>query len=97
MKTVMTFTKEDIELLKKPIPTLPCTTCRNTRACCGCPERREYNEKVKPYKEANIIDIARELLDITDMEKKIEKMQKQVADMKANLPEEVKKAIFQEN
>lgn len=94
MKTVMTFTKEDIELLKKPIPTSPCITCRNTMECCGCPEKREYNEKIKPYKEANIIDIARELLDITNMEKKIEEMQKRVAYIKANLPEEVIKAIF---
>lgn len=97
MKTVMTFTKEDIELLKKPIPTFPCTTCRSTIECCGCPERWEYNEKIKPYEEANIIDVARELLDITNMEKKIEEMQNRVAYIKVNLPEEVKKAIFQEN
>ena len=42
----------DYELLQKVLPDNPCDRCSLGMACCGCPEGRDYSEKVKPYKGA---------------------------------------------
>lgn len=84
------FTKESLKLLKKPLPENPCSTCNMGVACCGCPEGREYLERVEPYKELGVYDIACELRDITSMERELEEKQKEIADMKAKLPKEIR-------
>lgn len=90
------FTEKSLELLKKLLPKNPCSTCEMGPACCGCTEGREYLERVKPYKELGIYDIACELRDIASMEKEIKEKQKEVADMKAKLPKEIRQTFFQE-
>ena len=55
---IIEYTQEDYELLKKPLPNDPCSTCRAGYECCGCPEEREYASKVKPYKDAGIYEVA---------------------------------------
>lgn len=87
-------TEEGLELLKKPLPKNPCSTCNMGVACCGCPEGREYLDRVEPYKELGVYDIACELRDIASMEKEIKEKQKEVADMKAKLPEKVRNTFY---
>lgn len=90
------FTEKSLELLKKLLPKNPCSTCNMGVAYCDCTEAREYLERVKPYKELGIYDIACELRDIASMEKEIKEKQKEVADMKAKLPKEIRQTFFQE-
>lgn len=89
------FTKESLKLLKKPLPKNPCSTC-NGSACWCCHDGRIYLEKAEPYKNLNVYDIACELRDIASMEKEIEEKQKEIADMKAKLPKEIRQTFFQE-
>ena len=95
------FTEKSLELLKKLLPKNPCSTCNIAWhygvACCDCAEGSEYLERVKPYKELGIYDIACELRDIASMEKEIKEKQKEVADMKAKLPKEIRQTFFQED
>lgn len=89
------FTKESLDLLKKPLPKNPCSTC-NGSACWCCHDGRIYLEKAEPYKNLNVYDIACELRDIASIEKEIEEKQKEIADMKAKLPKEIRQTFFQE-
>lgn len=91
------FTEKSLERLKRLLPKNPCSTCNMGVACCDCTEGREYLERVKPYKELGIYDIACELRDIASMEKEIKEKQKEVADMKAKLPKEIRQTFFQED
>lgn len=86
--------KESLELLKAPLPKNPCSTCSMGAACCGCPDGREYLERIKSYKELNVYDIACQLRDIAEIEKEIRKKQNEIDNIKNNLPEEVKDAFY---
>ena len=48
----------DYELLQNVLPDNPCDRCSLGMACCGCPEGRDYSEKVKPYKDSGIYEAA---------------------------------------
>ena len=87
-------TEKGLELLKEPLPENPCSTCSMGVACCGCPDGRLYLEQTKRYKQLGVYDIACELRDIASMEKEIKEKKKEVADMKAKLPKEVRQAFF---
>ena len=87
-------TNEGLELLKTPLPKNPCSTCGMGIACCGCPKGREYDKRVKPYKELGVYDIALSLRHIADLEREIKEKQNEVDDIKNNLPEEVKDAFY---
>lgn len=70
MKIIQTveFTDEDRELLiKQLLPKDPCNGCNLGVGCCGCPEGYDYAEKVRPYKDANIYDIALGIRKIHDI------------------------------
>lgn len=60
MQIVYQYDKEDIELLKqaKDLPENPCNACRDSFACCGCPTETEYQQKIAPYKERNVLSTA---------------------------------------
>lgn len=83
-------TEKGLKLLKKPLPENPCSTCNMGVACCGCPDGRMYREKAEPYKNLGVYDIACDLRDIA-------KRQKEIADIKARLPKEIRQAFFQED
>lgn len=48
----------DYELLQKVLPDSPCDSCGAGMACYGCPEGRNYSEKVKPYKDSGVYEAA---------------------------------------
>ncbi len=54
----ITYTQDDYDLLKKPLPPNPCDTCGAGYECCGCPKGYEHKEKIQPYKDSDIYDIA---------------------------------------
>ena len=87
-------TEKGLELLKKPLPENPCSTCSMGVACCGCLDGRLYLEQTKRYKQLGVYDIACKLRDIASMEKEIKEKKKEVADMKAKLPKEVRESFF---
>ena len=60
MQIIYQYDKEDIELLKqaKDLPENPCNACRDSFACCGCPAETEYQQKIAPYKERNLLSSA---------------------------------------
>ena len=60
MQIVYQYDKEDIELLKqaKDLPENPCNACRDSFACCGCSTETEYQQKIAPYKERNVLSTA---------------------------------------
>lgn len=89
-------TEKGLELLKKPLPKNPCSTCDMGVACCGCLDGIMYLKKAESYKQLGVYDIACELRDIASMEKEIKEKQKEIADMKAKLPKEIRQTFFQE-
>lgn len=73
IKTVVTLTEEDIELLKKPLPKSPCLKCmdRGLGGCCGCDKETEYRNYIEIYEENNILEIARDITRIMELQKQI--------------------------
>lgn len=86
-EVVVTFDENDKELLKKELPNNPCTGCYlNGNGCCGCAKGSEYSKILKPYKEANILDIALKNKKRLDLIKDIEDKRKKVREIEENLP-----------
>lgn len=59
-KKEYSFDNEDLKLLKEMLPGNPCDKCgpNERMACCGCPDRREYDKVIGVYKDRNIYEIA---------------------------------------
>lgn len=53
------FTEQDKKLLATVLPDNPCDKCSTQSFCCGCSAGTEYNDKIKPYKDAGILDIVK--------------------------------------
>lgn len=99
MKTtvIQEFSKEDIELLKIRLPRDPCYLCKGGSACCGCPPKKEYLQKIQPYKDLNIYEIAKELRDV---EEKLERLNTELTETleeieltKKSIPDYIKELI----
>lgn len=64
------FSETDLNLLSQEVNLSPCATkcaylsSMEKAVCCGCPERRKWEEKVKPYKDRGILDYALQLTNI---------------------------------
>lgn len=60
METINVLSKEDIDLLKEVLPMNPCRKCSiNARmGCCGCVEKCIHEQKLKPYNETGILELA---------------------------------------
>lgn len=56
------------------IPDSPCAKCDAGWACCGCPAGMAYNEDMKPYKEAGIMNIAIQLKGAYNLQKKSDEL-----------------------
>lgn len=56
--TTYTFTYDDYKLLHSILPTSPCKKCSEFRSCCGCSSGDKYDEKIEPYRNNSIFNIA---------------------------------------
>lgn len=87
VETVVTFDENDKELLKKELPKNPCTDCYlHGNGCCGCMKGIEYEKALKPYKEANILDIAVKNKERLNLIRDIEIKKEKVKEIEENLP-----------
>lgn len=91
-KIIYEFTNEDYELLSRPIPVNPCSTCVNNY-CSDCTEKHTYNSIMKSYKDANIIEFAEKVAVIQETIRKINRNKKLVRDLIGELPEELQKNV----
>lgn len=91
MKIIQTveFTDEDRELLKQLLPKDPCNGCNLVVGCCGCPEGYDYAEKVRPYKDANIYDIALGIRKIHDIKQNMKLEEDEIKNLMESIPEEL--------
>ena len=85
IKTVE-FTVEDRKLLKQLLPKNPCDGCGVGVGCCGCQDSRDYEEKVRPYKDANIYDIALTIRKIHDIRQNIKLEENEIEHLKNSIP-----------
>lgn len=71
--------EEDKKLLSIEIPDSPCNKCYlNSNGCCGCPDGTKYYEKIKPYKDRNILDIAIKIKRMRKLQNEIKEKKKEV-------------------
>lgn len=89
------FDKTDYSLLESLIPKNPCETCHHSirYGCTGCAEKTWYDQKVKQYKDADILEYAET---IRHMENNIEKIRKEATLLRQTyytLPDEVKENV----
>ena len=91
MRTIQTveFTAEDRELLKQLLPKNPCDGCGFGVGCCGCRESRDYEEKVRPYKDANIYDIALTIRKIHEIKQSIRLEETEIEHLRSRIPKEL--------
>lgn len=91
MKIIQTveFTDEDRQLLKQLLPKDPCNGCNLGVGCCGCPEGYDYAEKVRPYKDANIYDIALDIRKIHDIKQNMKLEEDEIKNLMESIPEEL--------
>lgn len=68
----------DYELLQEVLPDSPCDSCDLSLACCGCPEERNYSEKVKPYKDSGVYEAALAVKRINTAGSKMEDLQNEI-------------------
>ncbi len=68
----------DYELLQEVLPDSPCDSCDLGLACCGCPEERNYSEKVKPYKDSGVYEAALAVKRINTAGSKMEDLQNEI-------------------
>lgn len=89
MKTETYFEQSDFELLSKELPADPCTGCPNSYACCGCKDRKAYDEIIELYESANILDLAVRIKLIMSHRRTIKELESQISDTLKGLPKEV--------
>lgn len=97
MKKIETyeFDERDLELLKTPLPIIPCITkCHGGMVgCCGCPEVFEYEKKIKEYKDRNIYSIAQEIQTVRDNIEKVKELKKEITVLEKETEEIQKKYV----
>lgn len=89
------YTKEEIEFLKKPLPKDPCFNCHSV-FCGDCHEGERYKEKIIPYFEKGLFDIASRIDFIKDSERRLEKEREELNHLKSELPVEIFNEVFKE-
>lgn len=88
-ETIIKFTDEDFELLSKTLPSNPCDDCRDRFCCCGCPTGTEYDNRIKPYKDAGIFGYAVTLKEIREANNLIKKTKRDMKELIGTLPDEI--------
>ena len=51
----------DKTLIFSKLPEDPCKKCDMGIACCGCPNGAKYQERIRPYKEHNVLELAQKI------------------------------------
>lgn len=89
------FSKAEIIMLSKEIPTDPCEMGCWLRhnGCLGCTEKKEYSEFILPYKEAGILSYALRLREIRKLQEQIDEKRDRLLQMDASLPKELRTLV----
>lgn len=78
IETVL-YDEKDIELLKKWVNESPCKKCSMRAECCGCPNGNLYREHIKEYEDANLWDLKRKLIDVSETLIELERLKDKIA------------------
>jgi len=65
----------DVKLIKTQLPKNPCDKCSNRLGCFGCPKGVEYQQKLKPMKDAGVLQyclIYNRLLEINRIKQELD-------------------------
>lgn len=62
----------DKTLIFSKLPEDPCKKCDMGIACCGCPNGAKYQERIRPYKEHNVLELAQKTNEYYKLYKEIE-------------------------
>lgn len=79
--------EQDYELLTKYYPKDPCEGCGSQYSCFGCPQKREWEEVVKPLKDAGIYDVWLQLMKAHSLQCNIDEFQKKINQIKSEIKE----------
>lgn len=91
MQIHITFTDEDIELLKQPIPDNPCLKCgAESMTCCGCHAYYKWKSLIKKYEDLGIYGYALLLKTKRQLEKSLSEIQNDLDTLNRELPDELK-------
>lgn len=90
---VYEFDERDKVLLNIPLPHNPCDDGYCGPECCGCPDARKYAELVKPYRDAGIYEIARNIEKIKAINEQVRKLEKELNKANEGIPTEVRAFI----
>lgn len=90
-ETVATFTEEDFKLLSMPSLHDPCEYCSDKWFSCErtCIRKTKYDEKIKAYKDAGILEYANIIGDIRAANELIRLAKKELNALIDNLPDEI--------
>ena len=85
------FTDEDFYLLSKRIPKTPCITCACDKASCGgCSDKGKYDEEIKPFEDAGLIEISEKISRLREISAEIRKLKKEFSRLAEELPPEIR-------
>lgn len=80
--------REDIKMLQREIPVDPCEKCRMI-GCCGCQDKREWEEKMREYRDQDLFSYAQIVAQMQETKRKIAKLQQEYDCQKNQLPKEL--------
>lgn len=72
--------ESDYRLLRKPLPAYPCGTCPerfSSLKCSRCPGLDVYNQQMRPYRDAGILDAVEIIQEMYNLDKHIESLNKE--------------------
>lgn len=84
----------DLELLRKELPNHPCESCHE-RACCSCDEEKQYEKAVKIYKDRNLYELAKEMKQVHECDRKIKEIRKKQMAIVKTINEQIGVPIIQ--
>ena len=100
-ETITIFEKHDMKLLKKLkenkiILKNPCNKCgwQTRMACCGCQEHREYRKMLIPYEEAGILEYAKEIIELNNIQEQLDQLNTKYHEIYNRLPEKIKHEVY---
>ena len=84
-------------LIFSKLPEDPCKSCGSGIACCGCPDGTKYQNKIKPYKDHDVLEWAIKSNKYYSLIKQIESLQKEQKEIEKEFSEiglNVKDIVF---
>ena len=89
------FTEEDINILSKPLPLLPCVSCYMSigGGCFGCSEfdeyEDEYEKELQPFKDRRLLLIATGIQKYYSIKSEIDNLNNELSNVLNKLPDEI--------